>query len=324
MALGAGSTPTSNKSSTASGTSLNLELGHKADAICRAVDPSSAFKEFGVSYVSSSGGVVLRQPSTPIENRMVISPIADESRPDEKDLRTHLVDIGVDCGIAVPLGYFAAAATCGGTAATIGAAAPLCVLSTVGAGASTLKCGHSIGKMINHVMIDPGLNDYFDQSEAWKTYENAVDAIDILASAPGIARGVKNIGALSKQASKYGKAVPRRFSIAESNKIYRELAEHLGETFSNQGTKRWINEQGFSRRFSPMVVNHLLNKEILDVTRDSVNVHDNLAEIAKRGGTASSGGQIVKGAVNRAVDLLSPAASSEPNHTIHFVQQVRP
>jgi hypothetical protein len=293
-------------------------------AVCSVIDVNPEFKDYGVSYVSASKSIALRESNSLIENHIVIAPAAGEDKPTNHDLRDRLIDLGVDCFVATPLSYFATVSTCGGTVVTMGAAAPLCVMSAVGAGASSLKCGHAIGKMINHV-TNPGLNQELDQNQYWKYYETAVDGIDILSNVPGAVQGVKNIGALTKFSSKYGKGVAQRFTKAESKKIYKELAEALGESFSNSGTRQWVNRQGLSLRYSPAVVNSMLEKQLVDTGIATVNLYDNTADINKRHNLSDAYPQ--RTVVKDSLRSFSDAATRDtqrPTHTVYFLQQAKP
>src|SRR5262249_46127694 len=152
------------------------------------------------------------------------------------------------------------------TAVSLGTTAPLCIFSTVGATTSTLKCGTSIGKLINYG-TDPTLNDLLDHNEAWTHYENAVDWIDTVSNVPDAVHNIKNIGKLTKFTSKYGKQVVKRVSKSESKMLYRQLTEELGETFSHQKTRQFVNAHGLSPRFTPAGVTAFLRSELNSAAR---------------------------------------------------------
>ena len=296
-----------------------------SEAICSAVDRTGDYADYGICYVSSSESAVLREPKSLIENRIVITPNSEEQRPSDQKLQQRLVDVGVDCLLAVPISYFATVASCGGTTVTFGAAAPLCVFSTVGAATSSLKCGHSIGKMINHA-VDPNLNEILEGNQSWKYYETAVDTIDIVAGVPGAAKEVKDIYKLQQFSRRYGKDIARRFSKSESKKIYRELAAALGETFSSQATRRWVNRKGLSLRFTPAVVDSMLQKQLRSTAWGLSSLYDNAVEINKRHELSSSFPRetLVKGSINNALDSGQDQNQNSCPYTIYHIQQARP
>jgi len=308
----------------------DLSLTGEAAKMCFALESQNPeFRDFGVSYISATSSIVLRKPpESVVENRVIITPMDEESQHTKAEWQKRLVDVGVECGLGVGFSGLAAVAACGGTSVTLGVSAPLCVWAAGGVGVSTLKCGTAIGKIINHYN-DPDLNEKLEKNEYWKIWESAWDGVDLLLGVRDVSKGVKNIASLGKLSAKYGRDVVGRFSKAESKLAYREFAEACGETFTHQEARRWVNANGFSPRFSPSVVSSQLRTELLGVSKTSVNMYDNNAEINERHNHSPSWPKqtIVKGSINRGVDFLrksQPTPQPAPSYNMHILQQVRP
>ena len=289
-------------------------------AVCSAVDQTYGTSDFGITYISQSKFVVLRESPYSVESHAVISPAEGDDKPSSGALRDRLIDLGVDCGLAVPLSYVSATAACGGTVVTMGVASPLCAFAAVGAGTASLKCGNAIGKMINH-SVDPALDEELNKNKYYNTYETAVDAIDIIANMPGAYKNIKELNNLGKITSKYGKNISR-YTKAESKKIYREVCTALGEALSNQKAKQFINSLGLSHRYSPAVISPLIEKRLIETGITSVNTYDTIAEVNSRHELTHSlpSKTIVKDSL-RSISDANTRSTRPPVHTIHMFQQ---
>jgi len=83
--------------------------------------------------------------------------------------------------------------------------------------------------------------------------------------------------------------------------------------------------QGLSLRYSPAVVNNMLEKQLVETGIATVNLYDNTADINKRHNLSDAYPQ--RTAVKDSLRSLSDAATkdtSRPAHTVYFLQQAKP
>jgi hypothetical protein len=179
-----------------------------------------------------------------------------------------------------------------------------------GAGALTgsLQCGNSLGKLVNHA-IDPKLNSYLENDSFYKTYEETVDFVDKVAAIGQGAHQLKHFGKLLKLRQAYGKDLTKRFSKNESKQIYREMAEAMDEFLSNQQTRVWINNKGFSHRFTSGVINATIQSKIVGGVKDATQPWVNSAS---------------KTGARTLIDAASEQSEPAPPVKFHTFQSMKP
>lgn len=148
-----------------------------------------------------------------------------EQRP--KRIAESIVSAAFTCGAAVAAGA-AVIGTSAATITTFGAAAPLVVLTWVGAVASAAKCGTDMARALNESLdnkwFNPENNEILDQNKAFSFAENMISIAENANIISSISAGKKLIE-ISKLSGKSLFTILKGDGLSKAEKI--EIAKYL-------------------------------------------------------------------------------------------------
>ncbi len=255
----------------------NEEQFHLFDAIDRIPD----FEGAGVAYVGDGECAVLRQTmhlsgfDTWIVLEAYDAPDTSKLEVPQQALRPKstfwkdLLGIGINCGSAVLTGA-ATAAEVAATPVSGGTSLLLVTVTGAGAVATSLQCGLSTGRVIDH-FIDPEYTALLD-SEEW--YNTANDVLDIVADVGAVASvgvAVQGLIRLQRASGRSFKAILKGMNRAERKRLARELAEYAGKKSSKQ-IKALVRAGELASIYTQKTVDMALKKWLLDSISSALTI----------------------------------------------------
>lgn len=238
-----------------------------------AIDRIPAFRTVGIAFVGRGMCKVVRQASMPagLQTWIVLreeevrgtTPTPPPSQPNQSNLRSELLNMGLSCGAAVLAGVVAAGGA-GAAPLTGGASLAITVVVWAGALATAAQCGIATGRVINEI-FDPGINEEYLDSEEW--YRNASAAIDAIS----VAGGVASLGQAAQAALRLSRTSGRPLwqilqgmTRAERKRLAQDLARYTGQAQTRRQFIRLARQGRIPRIFRQHQVNQAIVNELLN------------------------------------------------------------
>jgi len=201
--------------------------------------------------------IVLEATETPREGKLE-APKQAKTRP---SFLRELLSFGINCSSAVLTGAATAAETAAAPV-TAGASLPLVYITGAGALATSLQCGLSVGRIVDH-FIDPDLTVLLDSEEWYNSSNDLLDYIAVAGSLASVGQVAQGILRLQKASGKSFKVILKGMSRAERKRLARELAEYAG-TKSNKQFKAMVRAGELVSIYTQKSIDMALKKMLLD------------------------------------------------------------
>ena len=247
----------------------NEEQFHLFDAI----DSIPELQGAGVGYLGDGQCTLLRQSQhisgfdtwiilealeIPDDSKLEIPQKAASPKP---TFFRDLLSAGINCCSAVLTGAATAAETAAAPV-TAGGSMALAYITGAGAIATSLQCGLSVGRVVDH-FIDPDLTAYLDSDDWYNSANDLLDYIALAGAAASVGQAAQGLIRLQKASGKPFKEMLKGMSRAERKRLARELADYAG-TKSNKQFKALVRAGELPSIYSQKSVDMALRKMVLD------------------------------------------------------------
>ncbi len=232
-------------------------IGDGQCAMIRDSDHTSGFRTY----------VVFQEVSSSATSSQSAKPASQDSRTNPSQapstVGTELKNAALNCG-----GVVVSAALAGTSAVAIPVSAgfssvPLAIASSAFV-ATSLRCGLSIGRLINAKAIDPQLNQIIDKSDWYPVVSTVIEAIDVTDAARSGLTTIAKYQALRRASSKSISELVRDAPRADRKRIAEEMAKFTGEATSRRSFLRLARQGKLAKLYEVKQVREEIIKGLLE------------------------------------------------------------
>jgi hypothetical protein len=180
-----------------------------------------------------------------------------------------LLGLGINCSSAVLTGAATAAET---AAAPVTGGASLALVYVTGAGAvaTSLQCGLSVGRVVDH-FIDPEYTELLDSEEWYSSANDVLDIVSDIGAVASVGQAVQGLIRLQKASGRSFKAILKGMTRAERKRLARELAQYLGAKSSKQ-FKALVRAGELATIYTQKSIDIALKKMLLDSISSALTI----------------------------------------------------
>lgn len=245
------------------------------------IDAVASLRGAGVVYIGEFTCTLLRRSEHPsgletyiiieesLRSETEVTPVAPAAT--KARLSSELIGLGLNCGSAVLTGL-AVAGEVGAAPLTAGSSALLVYPTAVAAVGTSLQCGIAIGRVINHVFIDPRNNEQLDSTEWYRTTSDVLDAISLVGVGANAGLALKSIIRLRQASGHSFMKILKGMDRAERKRLAQDLARHASGATSNKQLKALIRAGKFPKIFSQQQVSQAMLAQLYGAISSALDV----------------------------------------------------
>jgi hypothetical protein len=246
-------------------------IGDRQCTMVRESDHSSGFRTYVVfqevetfapfAPLFSSAGAITVTPSNPPQLPSTVG--------------AELKSMALNCG-----GVVLSACLAGGSAVAIpvsaGFSSVTLALASSAFIATSLRCGMSVGRLINAQWMDPQLNQVIDKSDWYPTVSTIIEAIDVADAARSGLTTIAKYKALRKATSKPMVELLQGATRPERKRIAEEMAKFTGEAPSRRAFLKLARAGKLPKLYEVKEIRKEIVKGLLEAAQSGKTMADGL------------------------------------------------